>query len=122
MTNLIFTIIFSLLGTHQSAYPEPNLEIVYFPSLTNTETEFKMREQAYNKSFKYTESLVRIAICESRMGKYRKNWEGSSAEGLLMFKPATFAAYCAGSIKNDKDQVNCFMKMYPEKKSWWQCR
>lgn len=121
MINILFTIFFFFLNG-QSSFPEPKIEIIYLPSITNTETEFEMREQAYQSNFKYTTNLVRIANCESKMGKYRNNWQGSGAEGILMFKPRTFNAYCKGSIKIDKDQIDCFIKMYPKKESWWECK
>jgi hypothetical protein len=64
----------------------------------------------------------RIATCESQMGKYRTNWSGSSAEGLFMFMPKTWNAYCDGDIKSDIDQIKCFNKLYPTHKSWWECQ
>lgn len=64
----------------------------------------------------------RIASCESQMGKYRKNWSGSSATGLFQFMPKTFNAYCSGDIENDIDQIRCFNKLYPNHQSWWECK
>jgi len=63
----------------------------------------------------------RIAICESQMGKYRKNWQGSSAEGLFMFMPKTWNAYCDGDIKDDISQIKCFNKLYKLRPEWWEC-
>ena len=37
-----------------------------------------------------TETALRIAECESQLGKYQVNWEGSSAKGVYMFMPKTF--------------------------------
>lgn len=67
-------------------------------------------------------TALRIAECESQFGKYRKNWEGSSATGLYQFMPKTFNAYCQGDINNDEDQIRCFIELYPKHKSWWQCK
>jgi len=64
---------------------------------------------------------LRIADCESKMGKYRENWEGSGAIGLFQFKPSTWNAYCEGDINNDEDQIRCFLQLYPLHKDWWQC-
>jgi hypothetical protein len=64
----------------------------------------------------------RIATCESQMGKYRKNWSGSSATGLFQFMPKTFNAYCSGDIKSDRDQILCFNKLYKLHPSWWECQ
>lgn len=66
--------------------------------------------------------VLKIATCESQLGKYRENWEGSGAEGLLMFKPQTWNAYCEGDIKSDVDQIKCFNQLYPKHPSWWECR
>jgi hypothetical protein len=66
--------------------------------------------------------VTRIATCESQLGKYRTNWEGSGAEGLLMFKPATFDWACEGDIKNDVDQILCFNKLYPKYPHYWECK
>lgn len=68
------------------------------------------------------EVAKRIAVCESQMGKYRENWEGSGAVGVFQFKPKTFFAYCEGNIQSDKDQTKCFMQLYPVHPSWWECK
>ena len=73
----------------------------------------------------YAEDVVtakRVADCESKTGLYRNNWQGSSAEGLFMFMPSTFNAYCSGDIKNDIDQIKCFNKLYKIHHSWWKCQ
>ncbi len=67
------------------------------------------------------ETSLRIAHCESKMGKYKTNWEGSSAYGLYQFMPRTFNAYCQGSIESDIDQIRCFTKLYKSHPSWWEC-
>ncbi len=67
------------------------------------------------------ETSLRIANCESKMGKYKTNWEGSSAYGLYQFMPRTFNAYCQGSIESDIDQIRCFTKLYKSHPSWWLC-
>ena len=68
-----------------------------------------------------TDTAIRIANCESKMGKYKVNWEGSSAYGLFQFMPKTFNAYCKGDIKNNYDQIRCFLELYPKYPSWWKC-
>ncbi len=64
----------------------------------------------------------RIATCESQMGKYRKNWQGSLATGLFQFMPRTWNAYCEGDIESDIDQIKCFNKLYKLHPEWWECR
>jgi len=66
--------------------------------------------------------VIRIATCESQLGKYRQNWEGSGAEGLLQFKKITFSNYCSGEINNDIDQILCFNELYPIHPEWWACK
>lgn len=68
------------------------------------------------------EDAVRVARCESMLGKYKTNWEGSSAYGLFQFMPKTFNAYCKGDIKNNYDQIRCFLELYPKHPNWWLCR
>ena len=68
-----------------------------------------------------TDTAIRIANCESKMGKYKVNWEGSSAYGLFQFMPKTFNAYCKGDINNNYDQIRCFLELYPKHPSWWKC-
>lgn len=68
------------------------------------------------------EDAVRVARCESMLGKYNQNWQGSSAYGLFQFMPKTFNAYCKGDIKNNYDQIRCFLELYPKHPNWWLCR
>jgi len=97
------------------------LTITYIPTTTNQEIEFKIRTQAILSDFSQ-EIAVRIAICESQLGKYKTNWEGSSAYGLYQFMPRTWNAYCEGNIKNDDDQIKCFIKLYRTHPEFWECK
>ena len=69
MLNLLFTIFFHFVH-YQSARPEPKIEIIGLPSITNTETEFKVREMAYQEEFKNPDMLAKLIQCES---KFRTN-------------------------------------------------
>jgi len=44
------------------------------------------------------------------------------SEGLFMFMPKTFNAYCEGDIKSDIDQVKCFNNLYKSHPEWWECK
>jgi len=68
------------------------------------------------------EISLRIADCESKMGKYKYNLQGSSAYGLYQFMPKTFNTYCQGDIESDLDQIICFMELYPKHHDWWLCK
>lgn len=67
------------------------------------------------------ETAVRIARCESQLGKYTKN-PTSSATGLFQFTKGTWENYCEGDVTNDVDQIRCFDKLYPRHSSWWECQ
>ena len=75
------------------------------------------------KEKKFDENIaLRIATRESQLGKYRYNFEGSSAVGLFQFMPRTFESFCKGDINNDEDQIRCFMGIYPKYPGIWQCK
>jgi hypothetical protein len=89
--------------------------------MANYTTQDKIIAISQELNFDETVAL-RIARCESQFGKYKVNWQGSSAYGLYQFMPKTFNAYCDGSIENDEDQIRCFIKLYPKHKNWWECQ
>lgn len=120
MINILFTIIFSFFH-FQSDYPTKNITIVPVNLITGSETEFNIRVLSKVNNFD-EETAVRIAICESQLGKYKTNWQGSSAYGLYQFMSKTFNAYCVGDIKNDTDQIKCFIKLYNKYPTWWECK
>ena len=69
-----------------------------------------------------TETALRIADCESKMGKYKENWEGSSAKGIFMFTYGTWNYACGGGDVMDNElNIKCFLKLYPDHKDWWVC-
>ena len=68
------------------------------------------------------DTAYRIAKCESNLGKYRDNFEGSGATGLFQFKPKTWNNYCEGNINNDIAQTKCFNKLYSKYPHWWECK
>lgn len=65
------------------------------------------------------EVAMKIAERESMYGKYKTNWEGSSSKGVYQFIESTWANYCEGDVMNDKQNIECFMKLYNDHKSWW---
>lgn len=99
------------------SFPQQNVCNLIDSKRYNSYPEYLIDQYADNP-----EVVKRIAICESDMGKYRKNLQGSSAEGLLQFMPRTFKANCEGDIKSDKDQIICFNKLYPKYPNYWICK
>lgn len=64
---------------------------------------------------------LRIAMCESSMNPKAKN-KHSSASGLYQITKKTFQTYCSGNVFDAEDNINCFIKLYPNNKGWWQCK
>lgn len=62
-----------------------------------------------------------IAYCESRYNPFATNVK-SSAKGVYQFTNRTWEKYCLGNSFDYFDNIKCFMKLYPQNKSWWQCK
>ena len=86
--------------------------------LSEPKFQISLIAREYNFPIK---TALRIAHCESKTGTQIVNKSGSSAYGIYQFMPRTFNAYCEGSIKNDIDQIKCFVKLYNNHKEWWEC-
>lgn len=86
------------------------------------DSTIKMIEKKAEKRGFNIKTALRIAECESQIGKFKKNWEGSSASGLFQFMPNTFKSFCTGDIKSDEDQTDCFMNLYPKYAGMWECK
>jgi len=85
------------------------------------DTEAKIRFYARLEGFD-EEKAVSIAVCESQLGKYKENWEGSGAYGLYQFKPKTWKHFCKGDIESDDDQIQCFIQLYNKYPHYWECK
>jgi len=69
------------------------------------------------------ETSIRIANCESKMGKYKTNWEGSSAKGIFMFTDGTWNYINAkGSQLDDIENIKQFTIWYKIHPEWWSCK
>lgn len=117
----VFTLSFCVAGViNEEQHPNDyNLTLIPLSSPNPIEATIRHYADEYGVD---VETSLRIADCESQMGKYKHNWEGSSAKGIYMFIDRTWAYYCDGDVLNDEDNVKCFMKLYEENKEWWECR
>ena len=116
----VFTISFCITGTILESQ-EPNgyhLTLIALDSPNPIEATIRHYASEYGVD---VNTAIRIATCESQMGKYKTNWSGSSAKGVYMFISSTWEYYCDGDVLNDEDNVKCFMELYEEHKSWWSC-
>ena len=69
-----------------------------------------------------TETALRIADCESKMGTQMVN-PNSSAKGIYQFTYGTWNYACGGGdVMNNELNIKCFLKLYPEHKNWWVCQ
>ena len=91
------------------------------PVASNATLEQAIINYSIDNNINYNISL-RIADCESKMGKYKYNLQGSSAYGLYQFMPKTFNTYCQGDIESDIDQIICFTKLYKKYPHYWVCK
>ena len=56
---------------------------------------------------------------ESRWNPKAKNGV-STARGLTQFIFKTWDNYCEGDVYDYKANLDCFLKLYPKHKSWWE--
>jgi len=66
------------------------------------------------------QKAVAIAHCESRFNPKARS-SISSATGVYQFIARTWFDYCDGDVKNEDDNIKCFMKLYKQFPSWWEC-
>jgi hypothetical protein len=61
-----------------------------------------------------------VIDCESGFNPNAKS-NTSTASGISQFINKTWNNYCEGDVFNAEDNLNCFFKLYPKHKSWWEC-
>lgn len=84
--------------------------------------ECQIRQVARDFNFP-EETAVRIAWCESRFDPYAKN-PNSTATGLYQFTIGTWINYCSefGDRNNIQESTECFIKLFRQHPSWWECQ
>ena len=62
---------------------------------------------------------LQVAFCESSYNPKAVSKNG--AKGLFQFKDRTWS-YCKGNVFDPEANLDCFLKLWPKHKSWWQCK
>jgi hypothetical protein len=79
---MLCSLLFANLYCLQRLITHP-LQIISLPSITNTETEFRVREIAYGKlSEKQTDTMIRIINCESKFNGDDINYKNKKGRGV----------------------------------------
>lgn len=68
-----------------------------------------------------TDTALRIADCESSMGKNTHN-PTSTAKGVYMFLDSTWEYTGGGDVLNERENIERFMMYYLDNKHWWVCK
>ncbi len=101
---------------------EPQNATTSLPEHNNATIEQAIINYSIDNNINYEISL-RIANCESKMGKYKTNWEGSSAKGIFQWTDGTWDYIKAnGSPMDDIENIKQFVKWYPIHPEWWVCK
>lgn len=95
-------------------------------TITETTIEFQPHEDnpcnylcnASSRSGIDLKESFAIARCESGLNPLARN-KNSSAKGVFQFLDSTWANNCSGDVFNYKDNIDCFVKHYPKRRSWW---
>lgn len=96
------------------------IDITPVPHVERSIAEMIVHEAEINEINPVT--AIRIADCESKLGTQNYNKQGSSAKGVYQFIDSTWTNYCTGDVLNSIDNIKCFMKLYPDHKSFWSCK
>ena len=92
------------------------------PEHNNATIEQAIINYSIDNNINYEKSLE-IADCESKMGKYKINWSGSSAKGIFQWTDGTWEYIKAkGSPMDDMENIKQFTKWYPIHPEWWECK
>lgn len=67
------------------------------------------------------QAALRIAQCESDF-RHTVDNSNSSASGVYQFIDSTWEHYCEGDVYNARDNITCFMELYPQHPEWWECK
>lgn len=102
-----------------------NSDLIYpVTTIPTTQNDIKnyITEQAKLHNIS-PDTALRIAKCESNFNPTAKNpLPGSTASGVYQFINKTFTNYCTGDVFNAKDNIDCFMDIYPSHPDWWECK
>ena len=96
----------------------------YYDSKPAKPTRVAVREeiikQATEAHFPISTALT-IGECESNLDPFVQN-ANSTATGVYQFIDGTWENYCEGYRTDYKANIACFIKLYPQHPSWWECQ
>lgn len=112
--------LYSLISLIET-FPVDTSNVIHVEKILPESSIRMIKRIAQEKRFN-EDTAIRIATCESQLGKYKYNFEGSGATGIMQFMPPTFKSFCRGDINNNEDQIRCFMDLYPKYAGLWECK
>ena len=120
----VFTLSFCITNTISEEPPliivEKEITLIALDSPNPVEATIRHYASEYGVD---VETSLRIATCESQMGKYKHNWEGSSATGVYQWTIGTWEWIGAtGDRLDDEENIKQFMIWYSKYPGWWECK
>ena len=98
---------------------EPIVEkVIKEPTVEDVKQEIIKQAQIHGVDIN---KALAIATCENdTFDQKRKNPHGT-ATGIFQFINKTWNGYCEGDVKDYKANIKCFMELYPQHPTWWDC-
>lgn len=118
----VFTLSFCITAVINEEQKPNSYHLTLIPLSSPNPVEATIRHYADEYGVD-VETSLRIATCESQIGKYKHNWEGSSATGVYQWTIGSWEWIGAtGDRLDDEENIKQFMIWYPKYPSWWECK
>ena len=114
----------TILGAYAQAVEASAYTSIEVKTYRKPVEEMTVREKIIKYSKEYgvnTDEALAIAQCESSMGTNIIS-KTSTSRGVYQFIFKTSDTYCEGDVYDEDDNIKCFLKLYPNHKSWWECK